>query len=122
MINEKINNLLHNFNELSDDEKREFAKVVRPYWPGFEFDNYDNPTTTIDNIKELQEKMVQLCIDYLNEHELNDVDIVDFSVDELQYSKEQKCWTPMTDSFIEVYGVQEDKNGVMVRKKIGSYC
>ena len=66
--------------------------------------------------------MVQLCIDYMTEHGLNDIQEVRFSADMLQYSKEYGSWTSATDSFIDVYGFQKDENGIEARKIIGEYC
>lgn len=66
--------------------------------------------------------MVQLCIDYLNENSLDDIQEVRFSADMLQYSKEYGEWTPATDSFITVYGIQKDEHGLEARKFIGEYC
>lgn len=119
---ENVKQLAESFINLSNEEKQEFVKRTREHFPDWNFDNYENPQTTKENIKELQEKMVQLCIDYLNEHGLNDVDEVRFSVDMLQESKKYGEWTPMTDSFITVCGFQENEKGIQVRKFIGEYC
>lgn len=122
MINETVKELFDKYKNLSKEEKCDFAKMVKPYWPDFNFDDYEKPITKKENIIELQEKLVQLCIDYINEHNLKDIDIVDFSADSLQESSKVSGWSPMTDSFIEIYGYQEDTNKSVVRKKIGSYC
>lgn len=114
--------LLSYFRKLSEEDKKEFAKIVRPYWPDFQFPDYENPQTKKEDIKELQERMVQLCIDFLNERNLDDVEEIMFSADMLQFSREYNEWTPMTDSFIDVYGNQLDENNHVVRKKIGDYC
>ena len=114
--------LLSYFKKMSEEDKKEFAKIVRPYWPDFQFPDYVNPQTKKEDIKELQERMVQLCIDFLNERNLDDVEEIMFSADMLQFSREYNEWTPMTDSFIDVYGNQLDENNHLVRKKIGDYC
>lgn len=114
--------LLKYYVTLSEDEKKEFSRIVRKHWPDYKFDDFENPKTTKNDIKELQERLVQTCIDFLNERELDDVEEVSFSADMLQFSKKYNEWTPMTDSFIDVYGYQDDENGIRVRKKIGDYC
>ena len=50
----------------------------------------------------LQEKLVQTCIDFINEHkddeQVKQIEIVDFSVDGLQFSAKEGYWQPDTDS------------------------
>lgn len=119
---ENVKQLAEDFINLSNEEKQEFVKRIRMHWPDWECDNFTNPTTKTEHVKELQEKMVQLCIDYLTEHNLDDVQEVSFSADMLQQSKKYGEWTPATDSFITLYGYQENEKGVSVRKLIGEYC
>jgi len=119
---EKVKQLAEDFINLSNDEKQEFVKRVRTHWPDWTCENYENPTTTKENVKELQEQMVQLCIDYLNANNLDDVEEVQFTADMLQVSKKHGKWSSATDSFIEVYGFQDDENGIKVRKLVGEYC
>ena len=45
---------------------------------------YENPITNIGNIKELQQILVQTCIDYIRKNNLTDVYEVNFSVDGLE--------------------------------------
>lgn len=90
---------------------------------------YENPVTTTDNIKELQERLVQTCIDFIKEKNLTDIDMVRFNVDGLEDSIEFGEWTAGMDSYIGVEGLQEDtyigKSGkpytFRVRKFIGEY-
>lgn len=117
----KINDVVEGFKSLSDDEKKYAAQCLRKEWPFFDYENFENPVTTKENIKELQEKIVQLCIDYINNHNLTDIDEIHFNADELQFSSKYKKWTPQTDSYIGVFGQQKDENGIIVRKKIGDY-
>lgn len=119
---EHIERLAKEFIELSNDEKQEFVKRIRTHWPDWECEQYENPKTNIEDIKELQKGLVQLCIDYILEHGLNDIDEVRFSADMLQESKKYGQWTPATDSFIDVYGFQKGEHGFLVRKIIGEYC
>ena len=90
---------------------------------------YVNPVTTTNDIKELQERLVQTCIDFIKEKNLTDIDAVRFNVDGLEDSIEFGEWTPGMDSYIGVEGLQEDtyvgKSGndytFRVRKFIGEY-
>lgn len=67
---------------------------------------YINPVTTTDDIKELQKKLVQTCIDFIKEKNLTDIDAVRFNVDGLEDSIEFGEWTPGMDSYIGVEGLQ----------------
>lgn len=118
---ENVKQLAEDFINLSNEEKQEFVKRIRTHWPDWECKKYENPKTTIANVKELQERMVQLCIDFIKEYELDDLDEVKFTADMLQESSKYGEWTPATDSFIDVYGFQKDENGFMSRKIIGEY-
>lgn len=90
---------------------------------------YMNPVTTTDNIKELQQHLVQTCIDFIKEKNLTDIDAVRFNVDGLEDSIEFGEWTPGMDSYIGVEGLQDesylDRFGesysYRVRKFIGEY-
>lgn len=119
---ENVKQLAEDFINLSNEEKQEFVKRIQAHWPDWACDNYENPSTKIEDIKELQERMVQLCIDYLIEKGIDDIQEVRFSADMLQHSKEYGEWTPATDSFITVYGFQTDEHGLEARRIIGEYC
>ena len=91
---------------------------------------YINPVTTTNDIKELQERLVQTCIDFVKEKNLTDIDMVRFNVDGLTRNAiEFGEWVPAMDSYIGVEGLQEDtyigKSGksytFRVRKFIGEY-
>ena len=67
----------------------------------------DSPIPGItEHIKELQEILVQTCIDYINKHGLTDVYSVSFNADELAYSAKYGKWQPATDSYIKIEGVR----------------
>ena len=119
---EKVKQLAEEYIKLSNEEKQKFVKRILTHWPDWECDDYVNPTTKKEHIKELQKKMVQLCIDYMTEHDLDDIQEVCFSADMLQFSKKYGEWTPATDSFITVYGFQTDEHGLETRRIIGEYC
>lgn len=91
---------------------------------------YENPVTTTDDIKELQQQLVQTCIDFVRARKLTDIDAVRFNVDGLERNAfEFGGWVPAMDSYIGVEGLQEDtytgKSGkpytFRVRKFIGEY-
>lgn len=83
---------------------------------------YNNPVTTIDNIKALQERLVQTTIDYIKENNLTDIYDVSFSVDGLEGNAiEFGEWTPCMDSSISVEGLQDEGDGYRSRALIGEY-
>lgn len=94
-------------------------------------DKYKNPITTQDNIRELQEILVQTCINYAKQHNLTDIDEISFSVNGLSGdSYNAGTWMPSTDSSIEVIGIEFEKFTLMndgkeyempVRALIGSW-
>lgn len=91
--------------------------------------DYENPVTTTEDIKELQQRLVQTCIDFVRTRNLTDIDAVRFNVDGLGDSIDFCEWTAGMDSYIGVEGLQEDtytgKSGepytFRVRKFIGEY-
>jgi hypothetical protein len=95
-------------------------KIIRHPEPA----DYVNPKTTIDDIKELQKRLVQTTIDFIKEKNLTDINEVDFNVDGLEDSAiEYGEWVPGMDSSIMVGGLQSDENDdFRYRKIIGSYC
>lgn len=72
--------------------------------------------TKIEHIKELQEILVQTCIDYINKNGLTDIYSVSFSADDLSTSAEYGSWQPCTDSHIKVKGLREERR----RRKDGT--
>lgn len=83
---------------------------------------YENPVTTTEDIKELQQRLVQTCIDFVRIRNLTDIDAVRFNVDGLEDAINFREWTPGMDSYIGVEGLQEEEGkDYRVRKKIGEY-
>lgn len=80
---------------------------------------YQNPITTSENINQLHHILVQTCLNYIKEHELTDVDEIQFSVDGLTSSYEFGEWTPGTDSSIRVIGLEFEEDGTPYRSEIG---
>lgn len=70
--------------------------------------NYENPVTTNDDIKELQQRLVQTCIDFVRTQNLRDINTVRFNVDGLENIIDFREWRPGMDSYICVEGLQEE--------------
>jgi hypothetical protein len=62
--------------------------------------------TKEEHIKELQELLVQTCIDYINKNGLTDIYAVRFSADSLNESAEYGSWQSCTDSYIKIEGLK----------------
>ena len=60
----------------------------------------------------LQERLVQTCIDFINEHkddkQVKEIQIVEFKVDSLQESAEHGEWQPCTDSYCSLHGIKSE--------------
>ena len=54
---ENVKQLAEEYIKLSNEERQEFVKRIRTHWPDWECDNFENPTTKVEHVKELQEKM-----------------------------------------------------------------
>ena len=64
----------------------------------------------------LQERLVQTCIDFINEYkddeQVKEIQMVEFCADSLQESAIHGEWQPDTDSYCSLYGVStESWNG-----------
>ena len=85
--------------------------------------DYKNPITTKENITELHNLLVQTCLDYMREHNLTDIDEINFSADGLSgLSYEAGEWTPNTDSSLEVIGLEEEEWEGRSGKKYKKCC
>lgn len=91
---------------------------------------YINPVTTTEDIKELQVRLVQTCVDFIKERNLTDIDMVRFNVDGMTGNAiEFGEWVPAMDSYIGVEGLRAEtyvsKSGdtytLRERKFIGEY-
>ena len=76
------------------------------------------PVTTKKDIEDLQGRLVQCCINFVNERGLTDIYRVEFNADELFESAKSGEWMPCTDSYLGVEGLKGE-NGVIVTYKIG---
>ena len=117
----EVDRLIENFKKLSTREKRAFALLYGAL-NSDRLDAYTNPVTSNEHLSELQDILVQVCINYINENKLTDIDEISFSADSLQCSARNGEWVPATDSYIRAVGYEEindEKNNYCVRKKIG---
>ena len=64
----------------------------------------------------LQERLVQTCIDFINEYkddeQVKQIQIVEFKVDGLQFSVKEGSWQPDTDSSCVLQGRRITKTGL----------
>lgn len=77
--------------------------------------------TPKEKAKILQERLMQCCIDYINETSDTDIHEVNFYADSLQESAKNGTWQPCTDSHITLYTYEKDENNLLVRKYLESY-
>jgi len=89
-----------------------------------DLEKYKDAITTSENINELHHILVQTCLDYMRKHNLTDIDEIHFSADGLSGSSyEYGEWTPGTDSYLGVIGLQfeekKKKFNILVRRIIG---
>ncbi len=76
--------------------------------------------TTTKDIRELQERLVQTCIDFINEKGVDDIWGVEFNADDLQSSAKVGKWVPFTDSYLCLEGITDgDKDNLPKRYTIG---
>lgn len=76
---------------------------------GKQMEQYENPQTNDKLTFELHNKLVQTVIDFMVQHNIQDIDEVSFSADALQISKAYQKWTPATDSSLTLIGIQDGK-------------
>lgn len=103
--------------ERKETLKKEYEEYKKHY---IEKKASKNKTTDV-LISKLQDRLVQCCIDFINENNLGDLERVDFNVDGLQISSEFGEWSPATDSFISGSKFVEE-NGYPVMKCFVKYC
>lgn len=103
--------------EIKETSKKEYEEYKKHY---IEKKASKNKTTDV-LISKLQDRLVQCCIDFINENNLGDLERVDFNVDGLQISSEFGEWSPATDSFISGFKFVEE-NGYPVMKCFVKYC
>ena len=113
--------VLEEYKKLSKEDKRNFEIGLQALKPE-NLEPYSNPVTTEDQLSELQDILVQVCINYININGLTDIDEIIFNADSLQHSAHFGKWVPTTDSYIRAVGyekINDGKNNYSIRKKIG---
>lgn len=113
--------VLEEYKKLSKEDKRNFEIGLQAL-KSENLEPYSNPVTTEDQLSELQDILVQVCINYININGLTDIDEIAFNADSLQRSAHFGKWVPATDSYIRAVGYEETNNGesnYFKRKKIG---
>ena len=113
--------VLEEYKKLSKEDKRNFEIGLQAL-KSENLEPYSNPVTTEDQLSELQDILVQVCINYININGLTDIDEIAFNADSLQHSAHFGKWVPTTDSYIRAVGyekINDGKNNYCIRKKIG---
>ena len=113
--------VLEEYKKLSKEDKRNFEIGLQALKPE-NLEPYSNPVTTEDQLSELQDILVQVCINYININGLTDIDEIAFNADSLQRSAHFGKWVPATDSYIRAVGyekINDGENNYCIRKKIG---
>lgn len=120
---EELKSLIKAYENLDEGAKKVFKKETYFYAP--DYDDYKDPQTTKEDIRELLEILVQETIDFINERGLKDIWSVGFSADDLQTSAEYGEWTPATDASLYVSGMGKEKGKdgkeYSVIQNIGNY-
>lgn len=120
---EELKAVIRAYENLDESAKKVFSKETWCYHP--DYDDYKDPQTTKEDIRELLEILVQETIDFINERGLKDIWSVGFSADDLQTSAEYGEWTSATDASLYVSGMGKEKgrNGeeYSVIQNIGHY-
>lgn len=102
-------------------ERKETLKKEREEYNKRYFEKKESKNKTTDVlIAQLQDRLIQCCIDFINENNLGDLERVDFNADGLQISSEFGKWSPATDSFISGSEFVEE-NGYLVMKDFVKY-
>ena len=102
-------------------ERKETLKKEREEYSKRYFEKKESKNKTTDVlIAQLQDRLIQCCIDFINENNLGDLERVDFTADGLQISSEFGKWSPATDSFISGSEFVEE-NGYLVMKDFVKY-
>lgn len=110
------------FDRLSQHEKDCFfdahCKIKRR-----EIEKLPHPKMKQEDIDELHDLLVGICIDYLASKGFDDVDDISLSIDGLRGSIEAVEWIPETDSFLSVFGYgKNDNDDFPTKKLIGESC
>lgn len=117
-LSEPLKTSVKIYNSLSDSEKDVFDRTTFRCFRN-ELAPMKKTQITHEQTRQLHDILVQTCIDFINENNLKDVDVVAFSADSLQESSRWNEWTPATDSFLTLEGDEyDDECKCYVRKFI----
>ena len=120
---EELKKAVNAFNDLDENEKKAFASETWCWHP--DYDDYENPQTTQEDLAQLLEILVQTTINFINERGLKDIDAIGFGADSLQESARWGEWVAATDANIHATGIGKEKGRdgkeYSVIKKIGEY-
>lgn len=83
-----------------------------------EIEKLPHPKMTQEDINELHDLLVGVCVDYLASKGFDDVDDISLSIDGLRGSVEAVEWIPATDSFLSVFGYGKNDNDDFPTKKL----
>ena len=104
-FSEEVEGIVNAINGLSQQEKRHiFFECFSDDIPQDDARQVDH-----DTLSQLHYILVQTVIDFIKENGLKDVEAVSFSADALQDSVNYGTWSPATDSFLNVEGLQEEE-------------
>ena len=102
-------------------ERKETLKNERKEYNKRYFEKKESKNKTTDVlISKLQDRLIQCCIDFIDENNLGDLERVDFTADGLQISSEFGEWSLATDSFISGSEFVKE-NGYLVMKDFVKY-
>ena len=102
-----LEKIMKQIGQLSQDQK---DRIVQPHFERNEqeLENIKKRKHSVNNSKsnklarELQNRLVQCCIDYIKETGDTNIDQVIFTADALQESSKYGSWQPCTDSTCEL--------------------
>lgn len=77
---------------------------------------YKDSKITKEQINNLHKLLVQTTIDFLKKENIDEVFEIHFNADGLNWSVKYGEWTPSTDSYMSLIGLQEDENKTLLGK------
>lgn len=100
-VSEKTKNLISEFSELSDSEKKSFLEYFNiQRYP--DLSHKQNPISTKEEAENLWKALVDAAIKTLSETGNTEISEIDFRIDGLIESVKYGKWTPASDSSIMV--------------------
>lgn len=84
----------------------------------YEIPEKEHPETTEEQCEDLWDTLMQFIIDYLNSHDIKEIDAIYFSADGLKNSLEDGRWSSDTDSSIKLEDWDDDKGRSLIYRGI----